>query len=79
MKTSDLDFESIKPIDLNSEAVKQGSKATPFSTLIWAVASGDLATARERYAALAKQWEHADADLPALEETRAGLALTAGR
>jgi hypothetical protein len=50
MKASDLDFESIKPIDLNSETVKQGSKATPFSTLIWAVASGDLATAEAQLA-----------------------------
>jgi hypothetical protein len=50
MKASDLDFESIKPIDLNSETLKQGSKATPFSTLIWAVASGDLATAEAQLA-----------------------------
>src|SRR6266567_7962987 len=50
MKASDLDFESIKPIDLNSETVKQGSKATPFSTFIWAVASGELATAEAQLA-----------------------------
>ncbi|MCL5257971.1 MAG: hypothetical protein M1505_01950 [Patescibacteria group bacterium] len=44
-KYHDLDPETIKPIDLNSEAVKQGSKATPFSTFILAVVSGDIATA----------------------------------
>jgi len=41
----DLDPETIKPIDLNSETVKQGSKATPFSTFILATVSGDIATA----------------------------------
>ncbi len=50
MKASDLDFESIKPIDLNSETLEQGSKATPFSTLIWAVASGELATVEAQLA-----------------------------
>jgi hypothetical protein len=50
MKASDLDFESIKPIDLNSETLKQGSKATPFSTLIWAVASDDMATVEAQIA-----------------------------
>jgi hypothetical protein len=41
----DLDFETVKPIDLNSEALKPGSRATPLSRLIWAVAAGDIATA----------------------------------
>lgn len=44
-----------------------------------AKAAGDLDTARERYAALSRQWEHADAGQPALEETRGALKLTAGR
>ena len=50
MNADDLDFENIKSIDLNSEALKQGSKATPLSTLIWAVASGDLATVESQIA-----------------------------
>ncbi len=41
----DLNFESVRPIDLNSEAVTPGSKATPFSTFIWAVVSEDIAAA----------------------------------
>ena len=45
MDAENLDFETIKPIDLNGEALKPRSKATPFSTFIWAVVSGDIATA----------------------------------
>ncbi len=45
MKASDLDFDAIRPVDLNRETLEPGSKATPLSTLIWAVASGDMATA----------------------------------
>ena len=45
MEAHDLDFETIKPIDLNTETLKPGSKATPFSTFIWAVVSEDIATA----------------------------------
>ncbi len=40
----DLNPETVKPIDLNYDALEPGSKATPLSTLIWAVASGDMAT-----------------------------------
>jgi hypothetical protein len=45
MNAHDLDFETIRPIDLNSEALKPGSKTTPFSTFLWAVVSGDIAAA----------------------------------
>ncbi len=41
----DLDFENTKPIDLNTETLKPGSKATPFSTFLYAVVSGDITTA----------------------------------
>jgi hypothetical protein len=45
MNAHDLDFESIRPLDLKSETLKPGSAAaTPFSRLIWAVAAGDIAT-----------------------------------
>ncbi len=45
MIARDLDFETIRPIDLNNEALTPGSKATPFSTFIWAVVSEDIAAA----------------------------------
>ncbi len=45
MNVHDLDFETIRPIDLNNEALTPGSKATPFSTFIWAVVSEDIAAA----------------------------------
>ncbi len=46
MKTYDgLNFETFKSIDLNTEALKQGSKATVFSTFLWAIVSGDIAAA----------------------------------
>ena len=45
MKADDLNFDTVKPIDLGTEALKQGSKATPFSTFIWAIVSGDVAAA----------------------------------
>ena len=45
MESSNLEFKTIRPIDLNDEALKPGSKATPFSTFIWAITSGDIATA----------------------------------
>lgn len=46
MKTyDDLNFETAKSIDLNTEALKQGSKATVFSTFLWAIVSGDIAAA----------------------------------
>ena len=44
MNASNIDFESIKPIDLNRESLKKDAKGTPFSTLIYAVVSGDLTT-----------------------------------
>jgi hypothetical protein len=50
MKARDLDIEKVKPIDLNDEALKPGSTATPFSTFIFAVASGDMATAEAQIA-----------------------------
>jgi hypothetical protein len=44
MDAHDLDFETIKPIDLDRETLEPGSTATPSSKLIWAVAAGDIAT-----------------------------------
>ena len=43
MNTHDLDFETIRPIDLKNGALTPGSKATPFSTFLWAVVSEDIA------------------------------------
>ena len=40
----DLNFETIRPIDLGTDALKSGSTATPMSTLVYAVASGDMET-----------------------------------
>jgi hypothetical protein len=45
MKASDLSFETVKPIDLDVDALRPGSKATVFSTFLWAIVSGDIATA----------------------------------
>lgn len=45
MKAHNLDFETIKPIDLHTDALTPGSRATPFSTFIWAIAAEDVATA----------------------------------
>jgi hypothetical protein len=42
LNARDIDFDQVKPIDLNNETVKPASAATPLSTLIWAIASGDL-------------------------------------
>ena len=40
----DLDFDTMKPINLSKEALKPGSTTTPMSALVWAVASEDMAT-----------------------------------
>jgi hypothetical protein len=45
MNARDLDIDATRPIDLNADTLAPGSKTTPLSTLIWAVTSGDLATA----------------------------------
>lgn len=45
MKARDLDFEAMKPINLSSEGLDARSKRTAFSTFIWAIAEGDIATA----------------------------------
>jgi hypothetical protein len=50
MKAHDLDLETLQPIDLDSEALKPGSRATRFSTFIWAVAAGDVPTAEAQIA-----------------------------
>src|SRR3984957_16746116 len=50
MKADDLDFEAVKSIDLGTEALKPGSKETPFSAFIWAVVSGDIAAAEAQIA-----------------------------
>lgn len=44
MNAHDLDFDTIRPLDLTNGALTPGSQTTPFSTLLWAVVSGDLAT-----------------------------------
>src|SRR3984885_2195032 len=41
----DLDFETVKPMDLNRESLKPGSTVTPFSIFIQAIVSGDIETA----------------------------------
>ena len=48
MKARDLDFEAMRPINVSSEGLDAGSRATPFSTFIWAIASGDIATAESQ-------------------------------
>ena len=45
MKADDIGSEPLRPIDLNSGALQQGSRATPFSIFLWAIVSGDIATA----------------------------------
>jgi hypothetical protein len=45
MNALGLDFETIRPIDLNNEALKPGSRSTPFSTFLYAVVSGGIAAA----------------------------------
>ena len=44
MDATDIDFENLLPIDHNRKAIDEQSKATPMSTLIWAIAEGDMAT-----------------------------------
>ena len=46
----DLDLESTRPIDLNSETLQLDSKPTPMSTLIWGVAVGDMSTVEAQIA-----------------------------
>jgi hypothetical protein len=46
----DLDFENIKPIDLNTDSLNPGSTATPFSIFIQAVVSGDIETVEKQIA-----------------------------
>lgn len=45
MKASDLDLESVKPINIDTAGLEPGSTATTFSTFLSAVVSGDMATA----------------------------------
>jgi hypothetical protein len=45
VKAADLKVDTIRPLDLRTDALNPGSRATPLSTLIWAVASEDIATA----------------------------------
>jgi len=45
MNAHDLGVETIRALDLNKGALTSGSHATPFSTMLWAVVSGDIATA----------------------------------
>jgi hypothetical protein len=45
MKADDLNFDTAKSIHLSAEALGPGSKAAVFSTFLWAIASGDIATA----------------------------------
>jgi hypothetical protein len=48
MNASDLNFDTVKPINLDTDALKKGSTATPCSTFIWSIASGDIATAESQ-------------------------------
>jgi len=48
MKANNLTFETMKAINLNTEALKPGSNATPFSTFLWAVVSGDITRAESQ-------------------------------
>ena len=50
MNANDLDLDHVDPIDRNSDALKPGSTSTPLSTLIWAIAAGDLATVESQVA-----------------------------
>ena len=43
MNAHDLDFETIRPIDFNNEALEPGSRPTPFSAFLYA---GLLSAAR---------------------------------
>jgi len=45
LNAHNLDFDTIRPLDLTPGALSPGSTATPFSTLLWAVVSGDIAAA----------------------------------
>ncbi len=45
LETSDIDFEKVRPINLETEALKPGSRGTPMSTLIYAAVAGDMETA----------------------------------
>ena len=45
MKARELDFDTMRAINLNTESLKPGSNATPFSTFLWAVVTGDIAKA----------------------------------
>jgi len=44
LNARDIDFGNVKPLDLNRDTLKPDSAATPFSKLVWAVASGDMKT-----------------------------------
>lgn len=48
MKASDLNYETMRAINLSAKGLESGSKATPFSTFLWAVVSGDIATAESQ-------------------------------
>jgi len=45
MQGREITPEDVRPLDLNFEALKFASKATPFSIFLWAVVSGDIAGA----------------------------------
>jgi hypothetical protein len=42
MRASDLNLETMKAINLDTKALMPRSTATPFSTFLWAVVTGDL-------------------------------------
>lgn len=50
VEARDLDLEKIRPVDLHKESTEAGSTATPFSTFIFAVVAGDMATAEAQIA-----------------------------
>ena len=44
----DLDLDTLKPINLDADALKPGSNSTPFSTFLWAVVTGDIGIAESQ-------------------------------
>lgn len=46
MKASDLNFDPMRSINLDGEALKPSSNATPFSTFPWAVVTEEIFSQR---------------------------------
>lgn len=50
MNASDLNYETIRPINLGNEGLEPGSTATPFSAFLSAVVAGEIAAAESQIA-----------------------------